>query len=213
VKKITYLLFIIILMFTTISGNAQDKIFIKTGSNMEVKILEININDVKYKKYDNLEGPIYTIDKNKINMIIYENGTKDMFGGEANVNKNISKQSQSGLISGSKLYLTYVNTAFKKNVDGANAEIMLNSYLEKKTTCIVVDTRDDADFIVELKVIKEGGRKAKIDIIHVLSDKKIFESKWRKGTNAIHNGMSGSKQAIGEIVKISLLDKYPEIRK
>jgi hypothetical protein len=42
-------------------------------------VQEIGTDNVKYKKYDNLSGPIYTLMKSEIFMIKYENGDKDIF--------------------------------------------------------------------------------------------------------------------------------------
>lgn len=41
--------------------------------------MEINQTDVKYKKFDNQNGPAFTLLKSDILMIRYENGTKDIF--------------------------------------------------------------------------------------------------------------------------------------
>ena len=58
---------------------AQDNILQKDGSSMDVKVLEVGLEKVRYKRFDNLDGPTYSIDKSKIFMIRYENGTKDVF--------------------------------------------------------------------------------------------------------------------------------------
>ena len=81
-KKMNYFVFAIITIFLTINANAQDKIVLKTGSNIEAKVLEINQTDVKYKKFNNLEGPTFTTHKNEIHMIIYENGENEIFKDE-----------------------------------------------------------------------------------------------------------------------------------
>lgn len=56
---------------------AQDVIVKKDGSTILSKVLEVNTNDIKYKKHSNLNGPIYTISKSEIMTINYENGEKD----------------------------------------------------------------------------------------------------------------------------------------
>lgn len=70
-----------------------DKIILMNGDEIKAKVTEITETTVKYKKCDNLDGPIYTKPKSKIFMIQYANGTKDVFskGGqdtENNVNEN-----------------------------------------------------------------------------------------------------------------------------
>jgi len=210
-KKINQFVFAIIAILITVNVNAQDNIFLKTGDEIQAKILEVGHDEIKYKKFDYQDGPTYTLKKSEIFMVKYKNGSKDIF--ESVVNGIAPKQTELKLISGSRLFLTYVSTEGKRNVDGSDAVGMLKSYIEGKTTCIVVNSKEEADFIVKLQVKKSAGRKAKIDIIHVATDKMVFESKWRKGSSAVWNGYSGSRQAIGEVVKELLLDEYPEIGK
>jgi hypothetical protein len=57
---------------------AQDQIFYKTGEEQLAKVLEISTTEVKFKKWDNLEGPTITITKTDVWMIKYQNGTKDL---------------------------------------------------------------------------------------------------------------------------------------
>jgi hypothetical protein len=58
---------------------AQDIITLNSGDDIKAKVEEIDIDNVKYKKYDNLSGPIYILKKSDIFMIKYENGDKDIF--------------------------------------------------------------------------------------------------------------------------------------
>lgn len=63
-----------------IKCQAQDVILLKNGAEINAKVEQINDNDVKYRKPDNLNGPVYTVLKSEIFMIKYSNGTKDTFG-------------------------------------------------------------------------------------------------------------------------------------
>ena len=54
-----------------------DEILLFGGERMKAKILEINDNEIKYKKCDNLDGPIYTISKSDVKGIQYANGTNE----------------------------------------------------------------------------------------------------------------------------------------
>ena len=63
----------------SITIQAQDIITLKTGEEIKAKVLEVNINEVKYKKADNVQGPTYTVEKAMIFMIKYEDGSKDIF--------------------------------------------------------------------------------------------------------------------------------------
>ncbi len=85
--KTNYLLFFAMLAFVTFSVNSygQDIITLKNGEDVKSKILEVGITEVKYKKFDNLEGPSYTLTKAEIFMIKYQNGTKDVFKTETEI--------------------------------------------------------------------------------------------------------------------------------
>ena len=97
-KKIK-LLFIAISIFANL--NAQDIIIKKTGVEIKTKITEVGLDNVKFKKYDNIEGPIYTITKDEIFMIKYENGSKDVFKDNAKeVVKKVEKSKNDYLRKG-----------------------------------------------------------------------------------------------------------------
>lgn len=58
---------------------AQDTIFVNNKKKILSKVLEINNRDVKYKKYSDLTGKTYLIDKRDLIKIVYSNGTADTF--------------------------------------------------------------------------------------------------------------------------------------
>ncbi|MCG6187691.1 hypothetical protein [Maribellus maritimus] len=58
---------------------AQDLITKITGEDIQAKVLEVNQGEIKYKRFSNLDGPVFTLSKADILMIRYENGTKDIF--------------------------------------------------------------------------------------------------------------------------------------
>lgn len=59
--------------------SAQDNVILNSGDEFEAKILEITTNGIKYKKWNNQEGPTYTIAKEEIFKITYQNGSYDIF--------------------------------------------------------------------------------------------------------------------------------------
>lgn len=72
-------IYIIAIILTSTLSYAQDRIILKDGSEIKSKVNEIEPQTIKYKKFENLNGPSYSIDKEKVVLILYENGTKDMF--------------------------------------------------------------------------------------------------------------------------------------
>ena len=67
---------ITMLLFTNII-TSQDVITKKTGEDIRSKIIEVTQNEVKFKKFDNIDGPIFSMLKSEILMVRYKNGTKD----------------------------------------------------------------------------------------------------------------------------------------
>ena len=57
---------------------AQDIILFKNGIEAEVKVKEVNPEHIKYVRFDNPAGPIYTVYRSEVFMIKYENGSKDV---------------------------------------------------------------------------------------------------------------------------------------
>ena len=71
------LVLLLLLCATTVS--AQDVIVKKDGSTILSKVLEVGQAEIKYKRFDNIDGPTYTIKKSEIQAINYQNGAKDTF--------------------------------------------------------------------------------------------------------------------------------------
>lgn len=66
-------------VFSAAASFAQDVIVMKDGSTVLAKVLKITKTEVTYKKYNNLQGPEYTMSISDIVSINYENGTKEDF--------------------------------------------------------------------------------------------------------------------------------------
>ena len=73
------MLLLLAIIFNATLSFSQDIITTKTGEDILAKILEISMTEIKYKKYDNQDGPLFTLLKSDVLMIRYENGSKDIF--------------------------------------------------------------------------------------------------------------------------------------
>ena len=51
----------------------------RSGETILVKVIEVGTTEVKYKKLDNLNGPVFSLLKSDLFVIKYENGTKEDF--------------------------------------------------------------------------------------------------------------------------------------
>ena len=114
-KKLIFILFF--LTGIAFSIHAQDVITLKSGDEIKAKVLDIDLTMIKYKKFDNQAGPSYTIEKNKVFMIRYENGTKDVFNDHPSGNESSQvKTSQPEIkISINKDQITYKGAKVLKN--------------------------------------------------------------------------------------------------
>ncbi|MFM2286003.1 MAG: hypothetical protein RLZZ543_1500 [Bacteroidota bacterium] len=66
-------------IFGILSINAQDIITKKNSDDINAKILEITSSEIKFKKFDDQNGPTFTLLRSEVLMIRYQNGTKDVF--------------------------------------------------------------------------------------------------------------------------------------
>ena len=88
---------------------AQDIITKKDGTDIQAKVTEVGESQILYKKFSNLNGPLYTISISDIIMITYENGEREMY--------NIEKRSS--LPQG---VMTYNSWSGKVSVGGVTVE-------------------------------------------------------------------------------------------
>ena len=77
-KKIIFSL----LFFSYLSVSSQDVITKNDGSDIESIIKEITIHGVKYVKYSNQDGPLYTVTKFDVFRIKYSNGEIETFNND-----------------------------------------------------------------------------------------------------------------------------------
>ena len=87
-KGISNILLFVFLLINVFSSLGQDIIITKKGQDISAKVLEISLTTVKYKRFDNINGPIYNIPKSDVLMIRYQNGTKEMLNGNSLKNEN-----------------------------------------------------------------------------------------------------------------------------
>lgn len=76
-KKYCIGLLLLFMCYTQLFG--QDKIYRQNGQIIKAKIIEIGVTEIKYKIFDNLEGPIYVIEKERVKKIEFANGSTEKF--------------------------------------------------------------------------------------------------------------------------------------
>ena len=82
---------LVLIVISITSVHAQDVIYKKNGEEIKAKVQKISELEIEYKKFENLEGPSYSIAKSIVLMIIYENGTKDIFAEKEETASNPTK--------------------------------------------------------------------------------------------------------------------------
>jgi hypothetical protein len=71
-KFVLFSLFFVLCLNFISSG--QDIIYKKDGSKEEAKIILVAEKEIQYKKFSNLDGPVYTLNKKDIVLITYQSG-------------------------------------------------------------------------------------------------------------------------------------------
>ncbi len=56
------------------AAKSQDTLYYKTGNKPVVVLKEITPTEIKYLKFDMQDGPLFVVNKNDINKIVYKNG-------------------------------------------------------------------------------------------------------------------------------------------
>lgn len=79
--KIKYLS-LLLLFCVPFFASAQDYLHKKSGEKIEAKVLELALDGVRYKAYDNQDGPTYMIDNALLIKVVFEDG-KEVYIQEA----------------------------------------------------------------------------------------------------------------------------------
>tara|TARA_B110000858_G_scaffold191699_1_gene241325 strand:- start:710 stop:1411 length:702 start_codon:yes stop_codon:yes gene_type:complete len=103
------LLLLLILSAITSIAFSQDNIVLKNGDEINAKISEVGESNIKYRKFNNQDGPIYTKSKDEIFYIKYSNGEKEMFTNNVNNKSSNNTVDKKILISGASIF-NYTNT-------------------------------------------------------------------------------------------------------
>lgn len=98
-KKYYFLFFVVLF---GLKLDAQDALFLKDGSVVQSKIIEITPSEIKYKKFSYLDGPTIVIPKSEVEKVTYQDGTEELINKESSDNKNNQLEKQY------KLYNPYI---------------------------------------------------------------------------------------------------------
>lgn len=86
------LIALLIIVLSAFVSKAQDVITLKTGEIINAQVSEVGINEIKYYKSDNPQGPLYVAAKSDVAQIVYKNGSKDVFTSSSANNTTVAQQ-------------------------------------------------------------------------------------------------------------------------
>ncbi len=95
-KSFLFLFFALV----SLGAFAQDTLYKVDNTKIICKVTEIGTAEIKYKKWDNQDGPVYTVEKSEVRRIVYANGSSEMITmGEYAVTPNSSFRSRKRAIT------------------------------------------------------------------------------------------------------------------
>ena len=83
-------------LLTNENDSLCDILVLKNGDEVKAKVLEISPIEIKYKKCNMPEGPLYVVKKSDVFMIKYANGTKEVIKSEAAESNNTPTNNYNG---------------------------------------------------------------------------------------------------------------------
>lgn len=103
--------FIFLILCASFYSKSQDTLFLKNNGIIPSVVLEINANDIVYKKMNNIDGPNYKTAKYEVKYIKYKNGQIEnidsLYAIESNktIANNISPTTRNVYEKSEKMYL------------------------------------------------------------------------------------------------------------
>jgi len=86
--------FVVAMLLGVAGAFAQDIITLKSGDDIEALVEKVGETEIEYKRWDNQTGPVYVVKTDKIFMINYRNGTKQVFNTPAKPSQPQTEQVQ-----------------------------------------------------------------------------------------------------------------------
>ena len=144
-KRIVSLIIVSLAFSSAFVAAAQDVIHTKGGKSIKTKVLEITDENVSYKMYDNLEGPVFKMASELIDRIEFENGTHYSFDQENSSHELPADASLSTLTApGNNALLIFED----KSGTFDEKDEYLVEYIKELTFWNLVSSRSNADFII-----------------------------------------------------------------
>ena len=89
------LILFFVFVFFILSARSQDIIVFNDASEIETKVTDITDKTISYIKWNNPDGPKYTVNKSEVFYVKYSNGEKEVFKNNKKQSNNINIRLQS----------------------------------------------------------------------------------------------------------------------
>ena len=190
------LIFLLALIGFTFGLKAQDSIIKINEEVISAKVLEIGTDYVKYKKFSNLDGPLYTVPKGELKEIIFENGEKETFRESFNKKEN----SQINDSKKSVFIKTTSDSDMRPTQEVWKEEIERCSELRK------VNSLEESDLIFEFRIKRAMGEaRVSVTVYRTSDDKELWKSNKYRGTANIYNRMGASLHGIRKCISKGII--------
>lgn len=120
---------IILCLFTSMVTIAQDVIVTTDAKKIDAKIIEVSKEQIKYKDFDNLDGPTFILDVQEISSIIYSNGKVVLYNNQPAKQQQVdtNRQVAESETTSDTLKETPDNTATILTKSGKNLDVSIVS--------------------------------------------------------------------------------------
>lgn len=194
------------LMVMGYSANAQDIIRTKAGKEIAAKVLEISDEEVSYKMYDNQEGPTFRMAADKLYKIIFENGSEYAFV-EEKFSHNLPADAplRDLVADGNNVFIMMddpTNSFYEKDA-------YIRDYIPEYTPWNVVDSIDEADFILYVEVHKTESFSrvhSATPSIRRPDGTVVWKGRKQRAAPVIQNGFVAVRGVSKDIVKEALME-------
>lgn len=193
-------------LIVSLTTGAQDLIITKDAQQIKAKVTEVDIDVIRYKSWLNLEGPVYTIRKNDVNVIAYANGQTETFNATSVKQAGNSKEKHPE--AAGQEQRIYLSSNKRRNTLDRSTLKRLTGIVEAHQLTIT-DDMEAADYILDFQfepgkpMVKERGY---LVLVKKQGDKEIGRTKeWKAHTNAF-NGYNGSLTLLNKIIASGDLD-------
>ena len=188
------------------SAYAQDIIKTKAGKDIAAKVLEISDEEVTYKMFDNQEGPTIRISADKLNKIIFENGSEYAFVKEFFSHNLPANAPLIDLVAeGNNVYIMMDDPTHSFSEKDA----YIREYIPEYTPWNVVDSIDEADFILYVEVHKTESFSrvhSATPSIRRPDGTVVWKGRKQRAAPVIQNGFVAVRGVSKDIVKEALME-------